>query len=131
MFTDFSGLAEVYTPVSGTVSGVAATIVLPNNNLKSGSKNNILYGYQLNGLSQGSAYGDDYQPDTDFPLVRLTSVTTGNVYYAFTHDDSTHSIAPMTLGSTKFDLPTMPAGNYDLVSVANGIPSDSVRVSVH
>jgi hypothetical protein len=26
----------------------------------------------------------------------------------FHHDDSTHSIAPMTFGSTKFDLPTMP-----------------------
>ena len=55
----------------------------------------------------------------------------GNMYYAFTHDDSTYSIAPKTFGSTKFDLPTMPAGNYDLVSVTNGIPSESIRVSVH
>ena len=36
MFTDFSGLGEVYTPASGTVPGVAATIILPSNNLKSG-----------------------------------------------------------------------------------------------
>ena len=130
MFTDLSGLVEVYTPASGTVSGVAATIILGSNNLKSGSKNNLLYGYQLNGLTQNNAYGDDYQGDTDYPLVRLTSVSTGNVYYAFTHDDSTHSIAPNTFGWTHFDLPTLPAGLYNLVSVTNGIASDSIRVTV-
>lgn len=135
MFTDFTSLVEVYTPASGVVSGVAPTIRLSSSKLKSGSTNNLLSGRQLNGLTQNNAYGDDYQGDTDFPLVRLTCVsgscTAGNVYYAFTHDDSTHSIAPHTSGSTKFDLPSLPTGEYDLVAVANGIASNSIRVTVH
>jgi hypothetical protein len=99
--------------------------------LKLGSTNNVLYGTQLNGLSENNAYGDDYQSATNFPLVRLTDVSNGNVYYAFTHDDSTHSIAPGTFMYTKFDLPpTMPAGFYNLEAVANGIASSPVRVQV-
>ncbi len=131
MFTDFSGLVEVYTPASGTVSGVAPTILLQTTNLTNGSSNNVLYGYQLNGLSQNNAYGDDYQADTDFPLVRLTSKADGSVHYAFTHDESTHSIAANTFASTKFDLPTLTAGQYTLVAVTNGIASNAVTVTIH
>ena len=100
-------------------------------NLNSGSTNNLLYGYQLNGRTQNNAYGDDYQGDTDFPLVRLKSVADGTVHYAFTHDDSTHSIAVNTFGVTKFDLPTLTPGLYDFVAVANGIESNKIRVTVH
>jgi len=129
MFTDFSGTVEVYTPAPGTVRGVAPLIKLASTTLTSGSTNNILYGKQLNGLSENNAYGDDYQAATNFPLVRLTA-TDGTVYYAFTHDDSTHSIAPHTQGTTRFDLPTLPSGSYTLVAVTNGIESNAVSVTV-
>jgi hypothetical protein len=129
MFTDFSGLVEVYTPTSGTVAGVAPTIFTSTTTFHSGSTNNVLLGKQLNGLTENNAYGDDYQGDTNYPLVRLTS-STGNVYYAFTHDDSTHSIAAGTVGSTKFDLPSLPTGSYTLVAVTNGIASNPVNVKV-
>lgn len=131
MFTDFSGTVEIYTPASGVVTGVAPTIHLPNVNLKSGSKNNVLTGVQLNGLSENNAYGDDYQGRTDYPLVRLTSSADGSVHYAFTHDDSNHSIAPRATGTTKFDLPTLTPGTYTLVAVTNGIQSNSITVTVH
>ncbi len=131
IFTDFSNEVEIYTPAPGVVAGVAATILVSSTNLTSGSTNNVLYGYQLNGLTQNNAYGDDYQADTDFPLVQLTSIADGTVHYAFTHDDSTHSIAPHTFGHTFFDLPTLTPGQYNLVSVTNGIPSNSIRVTVH
>jgi hypothetical protein len=52
-----------------------------------------------------------------------------SVHYAFTHDDSTHSIAPQTFGHTKFDLPALTPGLYDFVAVANGI-AYSIRVNV-
>jgi hypothetical protein len=131
LFTDFSGLVEAYNPASGVVAGVAPTILASSTFLKIGSTNNILYGKQLNGLSQNNAYGDDYQGETNFPLVRLKNTQTGNVYYAFTHDESTHSIKPGTIMYTFFDLPsTIPAGKYSLQSVANGIGSNSVIVSV-
>ena len=132
MFTDFSGLVELYTPASGVVAAAKPTILSASTNLKIGSTNNILYGSQLNGLTQNNGYGDDYSGDTDYPLVRLTSTSSGKVYYAFTHDDSTHSIKPGTVMYTFFDLPsTIPAGTYSLQSVANGIGSNSVIVSVH
>jgi hypothetical protein len=136
MFTDFGASpVEVYTPASGVEAGARPTILAASTSLKIGSVNNVLWGQQLNGLSQNNAYGDDYQGDTNYPLVRLTCVsgncTAGNVYYAFTHNESTHSIAANTIMFTKFDLPsTIPAGNYSLQSVASGVGSNSVIVSV-
>jgi len=131
MFADFSPEMELYTPAAGVVAGVRPTILASSTVLRVASSNNILYGTQLNGLSENNAYGDDYQSATNFPLVRFTSVSNGNVYYAFTHDDSTHSIAPGTFMYTKFDLPpTMPAGIYNMEAVANGIPSSGIKVQV-
>lgn len=129
MFTDFNTRVEVYTPASGVVSGVAPTIFASSNVLHTPSSNNLLHGTQLNGLSQNNAYGDDYQADTNFPLVRLTSQDTGKVYYCKTHDDSTHSIAPGTFGSTEFDVPPgLKAGLYNMNAVANGIPSNTLVI---
>jgi hypothetical protein len=129
MFTDFNQRVEVYTPAPGVVAGVAPLIFLGSNALHTPSNNNVLNGTQLNGLSQNNAYGDDYQADTNFPLVRLKEQATGNVFYARTHDDSTHSIAPGTAGITHFDVPAgLKPGLYDLSVVANGIESNKVTV---
>jgi len=124
------------TPTAGVVAAAKPTIMATSLSLKIGSVNNVLYGKQLNGLSQNNAYGDDYQGDTDFPLVRFTCLsggcTVGNVSYAFTHDDSTHSIAPGTIMYTNFDIPsTTPAGIYQMNAVTNGIPSNTVVVKLH
>ena len=85
-----------------------------------------LAGTNLNGISQGAAYGDDWQMATNYPIVRLTSGT--NVYYARTYNWS--SVGVMT-GSTpvttEFTVPaSVPNGPYSLVVVANGIASNSV-----
>jgi hypothetical protein len=132
MFTDFSGLVEVYTPAAGLVAGVAPTINALTGSVGSPSTNTVLSGTQLNGLSENNAYGDDYQGATNYPLVRLVQVAApNNVYYATTHDESTHSIAPFTSNSTKFDVPAgLPSGNYNLYAVANGIESNPVVVDV-
>jgi hypothetical protein len=132
MFTDFSGQVEIYTPAAGTVSGVAPTIGSVASTLNSPSTDNSLSGAQLNGLSENNGYGDDYQGATNYPLVRLTQVSSPNtVYYATTHDEATHSIAPGTSNTTLFDVPAgMAGGDYTLSVVANGIASDPVTVSV-
>jgi len=131
MFTDFSGTVSVYTPAAGVVSGVAPTIRLASTTLTVGSKNNLVFGMQLNGLTENNAYGDDYQAATNYPLVRLTS-TQGLVFYAFTHSDSTHSITAHSRGTTQFDLPTtIPTGTYTLNVVTNGIASNSITVTVN
>jgi len=77
--------------------------------------------------------------DADYPLARLTWVSgncvSGNVYYAFTHDEgpaglTVHSIAPNHFGYTHFDLPSMPTGKYTFHTVTNGIRSNAISVSV-
>jgi hypothetical protein len=133
MFTDFGNSpVSVYNPAAGVVAAARPTIYPGSLVYAIGSVNNVLLGKQLNGLTQNNAYGDDYQGETNFPLVRFTSTQTGNVYYAFTHDDSTHSIAPGTVMTTMFDIPAgIPAGFYQMNSVANGIASNTVVVRLH
>lgn len=132
MFTDFSGRVEIYTPAAGVVAGVAPTINPVSGTINSPSTNNALSGNQLNGLSEGSGYGDDYQGVTNYPLVRLVqAVAPNHVFYATTHGEATHSIAPGLPNSTKFDVPAgVPSGTYNLTAVANGIESNAVVVSV-
>jgi hypothetical protein len=90
-----------------------------------------LSGRQLAGLDQGSAYGDDVQDNTNFPLVRITNSATGAVTYARTFNWSSVSIAPGTRSSTSFVLPPgTPTGRSTLVVVANGIASAPVNVTI-
>jgi hypothetical protein len=90
-----------------------------------------LGGTQLAGLSQGAAYGDDVQSNTNFPLVRITNNKTGVVTYARTSNWTSVSIAPGAGSSTSFTLPsTTPAGASSLVVVANGIASAPVGVTI-
>jgi hypothetical protein len=129
MFTDFSGLVEIYTPAAGVGTANVPLIIGPMVNSPMLPTNNVVKGFNFNGLTQNNAYGDDYQGDTDYPLVRLTSYSTGLVYYGITHDESTHSIAPGGLMSTMFDRPAgLPAGFYKLEVIANGVKSSNFVV---
>jgi len=127
---DFANQIYLYNPVPGVVSGVAPTIIPASNVYLGGSKNNILYGKNMNGLTDNNAYGDDYQAATSYPLIRFTD-SNNNVWYGLTHDDSSHSIAPGTISYTKFDLnPAMPPGRYTMQVVTNGIGSNGVLINV-
>jgi hypothetical protein len=84
-------------------------------------------GTQFNGLSQAVAYGDDVQAATNYPLVRITHIATGQVRYARTHDHSTMAVATGTLPvSTMMDVPFDVKTGPSLVQVvANGIASSA------
>jgi hypothetical protein len=86
-----------------------------------------LTGTKLNGISQGAAYGDDNQMDSNYPIVRMTN-STGNVFYARTFGwSSTGVMTGNTPVTTEFTLPPgLPVGKYSLVVVANGNSSDPV-----
>lgn len=86
-----------------------------------------LVGNGLNGISQGAAFGDDAQMDSNYPLVRLTD-DSGNVIYARTYNwSSTGVMTGNTPVSTEFTVPpSVYGGTYSLVVVANGISSDPV-----
>jgi hypothetical protein len=94
-------------------------------------------GTQINGLSQGACYGDDGGMASNYPIVRLTHPATGQVVYARSHDFSTMAVAtgtavPHDLHSCRIDIPPyLAVGHWNLVVIANGIPSDPVSVHIH
>jgi hypothetical protein len=83
-----------------------------------------LSGQQINGWSEGAAYGDDWQMNTNYPIVRLTQGT--NVYYARSFNWSSTGILTGAQ-TTQFTVPAgLPSGTYQLRVIANGIESDPV-----
>jgi len=133
MVTDFSNDVEIYTPAGAANKKWQPTIVSVGQNLIPGSKNNILRGTQLNGLSQCNAYGDDVQAATNYPIVRITNNATGHVFYCRTHDHSTMAVATgATIVSTQFDVPiATETGNSTVEVVANGISSNAFQIAVN
>ena len=88
-----------------------------------------LTGQVLNGLNEGPNYGGGNQENScNYPLVRMTNSATGNVYYARTYNWSSNGVMTGTnVVSTEFMVPeNLPAGNYSLVVVADGISSAPV-----
>ena len=90
-----------------------------------------LTGTQLNGQSDGSAYGDDVQSDENYPIVRLEDAS-GNVYYCRTRDWTVTTVA----GGSKpekvnFRLnPDVKAGDYKLIVSGAGISSSAFSVNI-
>jgi len=111
---------KAYAPV---ISNVSKTLVA--------GSSNTLSGLQLNGLTTGASYGDDWNPNTDYPLVQITNIATGDVRYAKTHDISGYLLSPKAPGTVKFDVPTdIESGSSLLRVIASGFASDSVMVTI-
>ena len=111
----------VFTPDGSPQNGWRPTIrsvslIAPNTYLMTGT--------QLNGISEGAAYGDDAEMASNYPIVRLTEPN-GNVVYARTFNWSSTGVATgSTIVSTEFTLPSgLTPGFNPLTVIANGIPS--------
>jgi hypothetical protein len=99
-------------------------------------------GLQFNGLSQAVAYGDDSQAATNYPLVRVTNKSNNQVRYCRTSNHTTvdgggNTVTSMGVATGAAVITTnaaipgdLPAGNYSLEVVANGIPSLPFDVTV-
>jgi hypothetical protein len=93
-------------------------------------------GTQINGLSQAACYGDDAGMATNYPIVQLTNPATGQVVYVRSYNFSTMGVAtgttvPDDLQSCTIDIPpSLATGNWNLVVIANGIPSASAPVQI-
>ena len=98
-----------------------------------GRANYSISGTQFNGLTQATAYGDDLQNATNYPLVRIVNSNSGHVFYCKTHNHSSMGVATgSALVSTPFDVPAdIELGPGKLYVVANGIQSAPQRISVH
>jgi hypothetical protein len=133
LYAGFGTTADVsvFTPTGTYNPAWAPQVLAASTHLKRGTNNNALYGYRLAGMSQGGAYGDDYQPNTNYALVRLTNNATGHVFYCRTHNPSSYQVQSAALQSTKFDIPAgAETGASTLEAVTNGIPSTKVNVIV-
>jgi hypothetical protein len=84
-----------------------------------------LTGTQLNGMSEGSAYGDDVEMATNFPVIYLKNASTGGVFYCRTTGWSNTWVQTGTTPETvNFTLPSgLPTGTYSLFSTASGMAS--------
>jgi hypothetical protein len=129
LFANGSTNVQVYTPSGGPdlawkpqITGVSSSLII--------GGTTVLFGRQINGLSQACAYGDDATMATNYPIVRLAAG--GNVFYCRTFNHSTLGVNTGTVvHSTHVNIPaTAPAGSATLTVIANGIPSDPVNVNL-
>ncbi len=128
LFSHFSSQLYVYTPDGSPLAAGKPDISAITQNADSTFH---LTGTGLNGICEGAVYGDDWQMDGNYPIVRLTDVS-NKVYYARTVNwSSTGVMTGATPVSTDFVLPSgLASGTYSLVVVANGNSSDPVSFDV-
>jgi hypothetical protein len=130
LFSDFSSTLEVYTAAGSACSTCTPTIVSVASTLTHGSKSNKMTGTLFNGISQGAAYGDDNQSNTNFPIVRITD-SKGAVVYCRTHGWAGGVATGSRVVSTLFDIPSsISTGTATIEVVANGIPSAATTVTI-
>lgn len=130
LLTDFSNDIEIYTSTGTYDPAWAPEIAHAPASVRAGHSY-VISGRLFNGMSQGAAYGDDAQAATNYPLVRITNLATGHVFYSRTHDHSSMAVAYGGLVTTHFDVPVkQESGPSKIEVVANGIPSQAVMVNV-
>lgn len=134
LLTDFSSDIEMYRPTVRTPVAAAVPVInsITSFTLTRGGTFSLT-GQRINGLSEAVAYGDDAQPATNYPIVRITttSTTPNRVFYARTFNHSTRAIGPSVTGMTSFTVPTgTTTGAAKLELIANGIPSPAINVTI-
>lgn len=131
LYTDLSPNVYVYNPAGSPNPAWAPTITSIPQQLHIGDTYTIS-GTQLNGLSQGTGFGDDQQSATNYPIIRITINKTGHVYYCREFNPSTMAICTGSqVVSTHFTVPlTAELGPATIQVVTNGIPSKSVPVTI-
>jgi hypothetical protein len=127
---------EIYTPDAGDGARHEherewAPVILSAPHHVHPGKSYEVHGIRFNGMSQASMYGDEGQSATNYPLVRITNLQTGHVFYSRTHDHSSMAVASDERVSTHFDVPAnQEPGLSKLEVVANGIASEPLIVRV-
>ncbi len=117
----------VYTPSGSPVASGKPTI---NSVTQTGTNTYNITGTLFNGISEGASYGDDWQMNSNYPIVRL--VNGSNVYYCRTSNwNSTGVMRGSAADAATLTIPSgLPDVPYSLFVVANGIPSDPFPFSI-
>jgi hypothetical protein len=130
LFTDYSNDVEIYNPSGSPWPGIAPSALLTQVVYARGTSI-LLFGNRFNGVSQGGAYGDDYQDATNYPIVRITNKSTGHVFYCRTHGHNTMAVGYPGPTYTHVDIPAnMETGASYLEVVANGIASQKYPIAI-
>lgn len=123
LYSHFGTDLYVYTPDGSPLAAGKPTIASVRTN---GDGSYHVTGTLFNGISQGAAYGDDAQMNTDYPLVELLD-NASHVTFARTSGWSGTTVMTGTnIVSTEFDGERIAPGAYSLRVVVNGIASDTV-----
>ncbi len=129
LYSAYSSTVNVYTPDGSPDPVWVPTITSCPTSVRRGVTY-TLSGRQINGLNQGTYYGNDATNATNYPIVRLRSGS--SVYYCRTTNFSTMGLQTGTaVHSCSFKVPTsVPLGAYTLTVIANGIASAGRSISV-
>jgi hypothetical protein len=126
-----SGNIQIYTPLAGSPQSSWTPVITSAPGCVSPGATYLMSGTQLNGLTEGSYYGDDAQAAVNLPIVRVVNNSTGHVFYAKTFNHSTRSIAPSAAVQTNFTVASATEpGASTLYDVGAGIPSAGTAVTV-
>ena len=128
MYTTCSSTVDVYTPDGMPDPVWAPTITACPSSVAPGGTY-TLQGRQINGVSQCVYYGNDATQATNYPIVRLESNITSDIYYCRTAEFSTLGLQTGTVvHSCEFTVPSsVPLGSYCLRLIANGISTATCR----
>jgi hypothetical protein len=131
LFSNGTTDVEFYSPDPGLNAAWKPTVISFPSLIRAGQVY-PLSGLQLNGLSQAVSYGDDAQMATNYPIVRLRNLTSGAVAFGRTFNHSTMAVATGNLPqTTNVQIPTsLQSGTYELVVIANGIPSTPIQAVI-
>jgi hypothetical protein len=128
-----TGDVEVYNPKGGSQREWNPTIsALSSSILTRGTNGYLVQGTRYYGVSNGAAYGDDAQMDSNYPLVRITNNTSGHVCYARVYARSSTAARFAIPGASPpaWENPC-DTGVSKLVVVVNGLASSPATVTVN
>ena len=125
--TQGSNTFYVYTPGSAAIA--AGKPIIKTVTLNGDGISYRITGTLFNGISEGASYGDDFQMNSNYPIIRLSSA--GKVYYCRTYNwNSTGVMRGKKKDTAQFTLPAgLPSGTYSLVVTSNGFASNAVTFS--
>jgi hypothetical protein len=128
LFAGFSSQLYVYQPDGPPLTAGKPVIKSVTKNAD-GSYH--VTGTLLDGISEGAAFGDDWQNSTCRPIAHITN-SAGNIFYCRTYNwSSTGVMTGTNILTTEMTVPAgITNGTYPLVISANGISSDAFNFTV-
>jgi hypothetical protein len=123
LWTSDQGDVEVYTPAGTANPAWLPTITKVPATLTPGKKAKLT-GTQLEGVADGGKYGDDAQMAENYPIIRVTNTSSGDVCFATT--------TKFSAKAATFELPKSgcSTGASTLEVVVNGIASTPSDVTI-